>query len=49
MSWRRFVSLLSGLSADSVFYYAINNRPVVIEDAKDVAMSIMASIGARKK
>ena len=48
LSWRQFLALLSGLSADSVFFYHMSKKPVLVESGNDVLADMQRILSSRK-
>lgn len=49
MSWRKFMNLLSGLSAESAFMHKMGDKPEMLEDPMDIAADIQSMLGRKKK
>lgn len=51
MSWRRFTSLMSGLSPESLFIQLLSKREAEkpIEETQDILADMMGKLSRRKK
>jgi hypothetical protein len=48
MSWRKFLTLVGGLSGESAFYHTLKNKPVVLETTDDIVADMRRMLSSKK-